>query len=144
MAKVEIGNKVSVHYRGTLNDGSEFDSSYGREEPVSFEVGSGEMIPGFDSAIPGMEIGQKKEITLTSDQAYGERNENAVQTIPRTEFPTDFEVVVGATVQGQAPTGQPFLAKIVSENETAVTLDFNHPLAGQDLNFAIELVNIGG
>jgi len=140
--KVENGNTVSVHYRGTLSDGTEFDSSYGRGEPITFEVGSGQMIAGFDSAIPGMEIGETKDINIPPENAYGPRNEDAIQSVPRTMFPTDFEIVVGATVRGQQPNGSPFLAKILSEEESTITLDFNHPLAGEDLNFAIELMSV--
>jgi FKBP-type peptidyl-prolyl cis-trans isomerase 2 len=140
--KVENGNKVSVHYRGTLSNGTEFDSSYTRGEPIEFEVGSGQMISGFESAIPGMEIGEKKNITIDSDNAYGSRDEEAIQSIPKGAFPPDFEFVEGATVQGQSPGGKPFLAKICEAGTETVTLDFNHPLAGEDLTFEIELLNI--
>ena len=142
MAKVESGNTVSVHYRGTLNDGTEFDNSYDRGEPLTFTVGSGQMIPGFDAAIPGMEVGEKKSISIGSSEAYGEKNEEAVQTVPREMFPQDFQFVVGATIQGQNQDGHPFMAKICSEEEDGVVLDFNHPLAGEDLNFDIELTSI--
>lgn len=140
--KVQNGNIVTVHYQGTLNDGTMFDSSYERGEPISFEVGSGQMIPGFDGAIPGMEVGEKKDFTIAPENAYGPRNEEAVQDLPLSLFPDEFEFVEGHTVQGQQPNGQPFLAKIIGVGEETVKLDFNHPLAGQDLNFAIELVKI--
>ncbi len=142
MAKVENGNKVSVHYRGTLNDGTEFDSSYSRNEPITFTVGSGQMISGFDAAIPGMEVGEKKTISIESSEAYGDKNDEAVQTVPREMFPPEFQFIVGATIQGQNQDGQPFMAKICSEEENGVVLDFNHPLAGEDLNFDIELTEI--
>ena len=138
----ESGNTVSVHYRGTLNDGTEFDSSYTRGEPIKFELGAGQMIPGFESAVNGMDVGEKKSVTLDPENAYGNRNDELVQPVPRQNFPPDFEIVVGATVQGQQQGGQPFLAKIVKEDGFTVTLDFNHPLAGENLNFEIELIEI--
>ena len=142
MTKVESGNTVSVHYCGTLNDGTEFDSSYTRGEPITFEVGSGQMISGFDSALVGMAVGEEKNVNIAATQAYGIRNEDHVQDVPITSFPQDYEFVEGTMVQGQQPDGQTFLAKIVGRDTHTVKLDFNHPLAGQDLNFKIELVNI--
>ena len=142
MATVQEGNTVSVHYKGTLNDGTEFDSSYSRGEPISFEVGSGQMIKGFDSAVNGMTTGEKKSFTLSPEEAYGDRKSDLVQAVPKTNFPPDFEPVVGAMVQGQDPTGQVFTAKIVTQDIATVTLDFNHPLAGENLNFEVELVEI--
>ena len=142
MTKVESGNTVSVHYCGTLNDGTEFDSSYTRGEPITFEVGSGQMISGFDSALVGMVVGEEKNVNIAATQAYGIRNEDHVQDVPVTSFPQDYEFVEGTMVQGQQPDGQTFLAKIVGRDTHTVKLDFNHPLAGQDLNFKIELVNI--
>ena len=142
MVKVENGNTVSVHYSGTLDDGTEFDNSRNRGEPITFTVGSGEMIPGFESALPGMEPGEKKTFTISPDNAYGQRNEEAVQTVSASSFPPDFEIVDDATIQGTKPDGQIFLAKVISHTESDVILDFNHPLAGKDLNFSIELMNI--
>ena len=139
---VENGNTVTVHYRGTLDDGTEFDNSRNRGEPITFEVGSGQMITGFDSAITGMTVGEVKEIMIEPEDAYGTHNESAIQELPLTMFPSDFDFVAGNSVQGQQPNGQPFLAKIMSTTESTVTLDFNHPLAGKQLTFAIELVNI--
>jgi len=139
---VEAGNTVSVHYKGTLNDGTEFDNSYQRGEPIKFEVGSGQMIAGFDTALHGMSVGETKSVTLDPSDAYGNINDELVQAIPRKSFPPDFEFVVGKTVQGQQQNGQPFLAKIISQDAFTVTLDFNHPLAGENLNFEIELVEV--
>ena len=139
---VESGNTISVHYRGTLDDGTEFDSSHTRGEPIQFQAGSGQMIAGFDSAVIGMGVGAKKSITISCEEAYGLRDEAAVQVIPRDQFPEDFEFVEGASVQGTGPGGQPFLAKIVTAEGSDVTLDFNHPLAGQQLGFEIEVVEI--
>ena len=142
MSKVQNGNNVSVHYTGTLSDGTKFDSSYDRGEPINFIVGSGQMIPGFDSAIPGMEVGDKKTLSLQPQEAYGDRNEEHVQTVPKTVFPSGFEFIVGGTVQGQQPNGQHFMAKICSTTDSDVVLDFNHPLAGEELTFDIELVSV--
>jgi len=142
MTKVESGSTVSVHYRGTLNSGTEFDSSYNRGEPITFEVGSGQMIPGFDAAVVGMTVGEAKDINISAIEAYGLRNESHVQDVPVTSFPQDYEFVEGTMVQGQQPNGQTFLAKIVGHDTHTVKLDFNHPLAGEDLNFKIELINI--
>ena len=137
--KVQNGNNVSVHYRGTLNDGTEFDNSKIRGQALSFQVGSGRMLPGFDRAVVGMTVGQTKSVDIKADDAYGQRIPDAVQTVPKTAFPPDFEFLVGEVIQGNGPQG-PFLAKIEEEKEQEVILDFNHPLAGQDLSFEIELI----
>ena len=141
--QVENGNTVSVHYRGTLNDGTEFDSSHSRGEPLSFQVGAGQMISGFDAALPGMAVGETKNITLTPDQAYGDTNPEAITDIPKTSFPAGFDFQVDAMIQGQNDMGQPLIGTINEVKDEAVTIDFNHPMAGKDLNFEIELVSIG-
>jgi len=142
MSIVTNGNTVSVHYRGTLEDGTEFDSSHNREETLTFQVGSGQMIEGFDTSVVGMKVGEIKNVTLDANKAYGEHNPEAIQEVSKEVFPSDFEFVVDATVQGQGPNGQPVVAKILSEQDETVTLDFNHPLAGHKLNFEIEMVEI--
>ena len=142
MSVVENGNTVSVHYRGTLNDGTEFDSSHSRGETLSFEVGAGQMISGFDAALPGMAVGETKNITLTPDQAYGESNPELIGDIPKEAFPPGFVFEEGTMVQGQDESGRPLVGKINESQETTVTVDFNHPMAGKDLNFEIELVSI--
>ena len=139
--KVMNGQNVNVHYRGILSDGTEFDNSKSRGQALSFEVGSGQMIKGFNDAIVGMTPGETKSVTLTPEQAYGFRNEQAVQPVPRTAFPTDFDFTIGNTVQGNGPMG-PFLAKILDTTDEAVVLDMNHPLAGESLSFEIELVSV--
>jgi peptidylprolyl isomerase len=143
MKTVEVGNRVIVHYRGTLSDGTEFDSSHNRDEPLNFEVGNGTMIAGFDKAVIGMSEGETKEVTLAPEDAYGERSDEAFQTVPASAFGPDFEFIIGGTVQGNGPEG-PFLAKIQALEESAqqVVLDMNHPLAGQELNFEIKIVEI--
>jgi peptidylprolyl isomerase len=142
MLQVENGNTVSVHYRGTLNDGTEFDSSHGRGEPVTFEVGSGQMISGFDDALPGMEIGETKNITLTPDQAYGDVNPEAIAEVPKSRFPEDFQFRELGIVEAQRSSGEPMVGVINEVKDDTVTIDFNHPMAGKDLNFEIELVSI--
>jgi peptidylprolyl isomerase len=142
MSKVEKGSKVKVHYKGTLTDGVQFDSSYDRGETLPFEVGAGQMIPGFDAAVVGMEAGDKKTVTIPSSEAYGERNDKAVQDVPKTAFPPDFEFRLNESVQGANEQGQPLIAKILEVTDESVKLDLNHPLAGEDLTFEIELVEI--
>lgn len=140
---VKKGDKIKVHYRGTLAEtGVEFDNSYDRGETLNFEVGLGQMISGFEDAVYEMEIGQIKEIQIPADQAYGEHVEQAIQNVPRSNFPPDFEVNIGSMVQGQNAMGQPIQALVVEETEEGIVLDFNHPLAGKDLKFSIELVEI--
>lgn len=139
--KVQNGANVSVHYRGTLSDGTEFDNSKIRGQTLSFQVGSGKMLPGFDRAVVGMTAGQTKNINLPPTEAYGPRIPDAIQAVPKTAFGEDFEFLVGEVVQGNGPQG-PFLAKIQEERDDDVLLDFNHPLAGKELNFEIELVSI--
>lgn len=141
--KVQNGNSVSVHYRGTLSDGTEFDNSKTRGQTLNFQVGSGQMIAGFDAALVGMTIGDVKSVSLSADEAYGQHQPEAVQPVPRGAFPPEFEFLVGEVVQGNGPQG-PFLARILEEREEEVVLDFNHPLAGEDLNFEIELLAVNG
>ena len=139
--KVKNGSQVQVHYRGTLSDGTEFDNSHNRGWPLSFQVGSGQMISGFDTACVGMAKGQVKTVTLAPTEAYGDRNPEALQPVPREAFGPDFNFEVGAAVQGNGPRG-PFLAKIHALEEKEVVLDLNHPLAGENLQFEIEVVSI--
>jgi len=141
--KVEKGNNVKVHYTGTLEDGQEFDSSRKRGETLNFTVGTGQMIPGFDSAVEGMTVGEIKDVTLDPTQAYGNRTEDAVMPVSRKNFPDDFVVEIGAMVQGSTAQGMPVQAVIMGEDEENIILDMNHPLAGKSLNFNIELVEIG-
>ncbi|BDD00107.1 peptidylprolyl isomerase [Persicobacter psychrovividus] len=141
MSVAEKGNQVKVHYTGRLTDGTQFDSSAGRE-PLAFELGAGQMIPGFDAAVHGMAIGDKKTITIPSAEAYGESRPEMIQQMPRTSLPEDMEVAVGQTLYAQGPDGQPFPVKVLELTEETVTIDGNHELAGEDLVFDIELVEI--
>ena len=142
MSKVENGNMVSVHYRGSLTDGTEFDNSYDRGEALTFQVGAGQMITGFDAAVVGMEVGEVKEVTLASSEAYGPHNPEAVRTVSKEVFPDDFDFAVGTTVHGTNREGSPVMGTILNEEKENVILDFNHPMAGHELNFKIELVDI--
>ena len=111
-------------------------------ETLNFTVGSGQMIAGFDNAVIGMEVGQTKDVTLSPNEAYGERNEDAVQPVNRQNFPENFVVRVGEMVQGSTTQGMPIQATVVGEDKENIILDMNHPLAGKSLNFNIELVEI--
>jgi peptidylprolyl isomerase len=137
---IEDGKKVRIHYTGTLSDGKEFDSSAGRD-PLEFETGSGMVIPGFDSAVRDMEVGTKKTVTLPSAEAYGEVRAEMIGDIPKDRFPEEMELKIGMPLQMDGPQGPlPVLIKEIKEE--AVTIDANHPLAGKDLTFELELVEI--
>ncbi len=142
MTQVKAGDNVRIHYTGTLTDGSVFDSSDGAE-PLEFTVGSGQIIPGLDSAIPGMSVGDKKVVEVPVDQAYGPVEPAARQAVPRQEIPADIPLDMGMQLQVQTPDGQTMAVTVVELSDEEVVLDANHPLAGQDLTFAIELVSIG-
>lgn len=141
MTQVKPGDTVHIHYTGTLRDGTTFDSSQGRD-PLSFEVGSGQIIPGLDTAIPGMTVGEKKTVDIASVDAYGPINPGMRQAVPREGIPDDIPLETGTRLQMQTPEGQMLPVTVVEVGETEVVLDANHPLAGQDLIFAIELVSI--
>ncbi|HSB92058.1 MAG TPA: peptidylprolyl isomerase [Flavitalea sp.] len=142
MGQVKTGDTVKVHYHGRLTDGTTFDSSEGRE-PLEFKVGSGQVIKGFDDGVTGMEVGEKKTINIPVDQAYGAKNEEMVVNFPRTNFPEDLNPEVGMQLNMTNGSGQVIPVVIVEVGEEEVILDANHPLAGQDLIFDLELVSIG-
>lgn len=135
------GDTVRVHYKGTLPDGTEFDSSEGRE-PLEFEVGSGQVIPGFDAAVTDLEPGQTTTVTIPAADAYGEHSPEGVQVFPRDAFPPDAAPEVGWAVELESPEGQRVPAVITEVSDESITLDFNHPLAGKDLTFDITLVEV--
>mgnify|MGYP001031847072 CR=1 FL=1 len=138
MATTE-GSLVRVHYCGTLEDGSEFDSSAGRD-PLEFTLGAGQVIPGFDAAVAGLDLGESVTVTIATEDAYGEHVEAAVHKVQADAFPS--EPVVGGIAEVGTPDGRTMNARITSIVDGEVTLDFNHPLAGQALTFEIELVEI--
>ena len=142
MTQVKPGDTVRIHYTGTLTDGSQFDSSAGRD-PLEFTVGSGQIIPGLDKAIPGMVVGDQKTVVVLAAEAYGESHPDAVQAIPRSNIPAEIPLELGLQLQMQSPAGQVVPVTVVGITEEEVTLDANHPLAGKELTFAIELVSIG-
>lgn len=135
------GRDVKVHYKGTLDDGTVFDSSYDRDQTIDFTVGAGEMIPGFDDAVNGMKIGETKTVKIESEQAYGMRNPAAVQEVPKTMFPEGFPFQAGVVVEGST-NGKPVRGVISDVASEMVLVDFNHPLSGKDLNFDIELIEV--
>jgi peptidylprolyl isomerase len=142
MSTAKNGDHVLVNYRGTLTDGTEFDSSYGRGQPLPVEVGDSKLISGFRDAIVGMSIGEKKIVVLGPEQAYGEVNPAAVTHIDRSAFPEGLELSIGMPIPLANPEGAQAIGRITQLNEQAVTVDLNHPLAGQILTFEIELVEI--
>jgi FKBP-type peptidyl-prolyl cis-trans isomerase 2 len=137
---LQDGTKVRVHYRGTLEDGSEFDSSYERGEPIEFELGAGNVISGFDEAVRDMEVGGNLKVKIPTDNAYGPRYDEAVQKVENERLPEG--ACVGAMLQGMTENGQPVAGTIVEMDDHEAKIDFNHPLAGKDLTFELELVEI--
>ncbi len=142
MSAAKSGDTVKIHYTGTLDDGTQFDSSAGRE-PLEFELGAGHVIPGFDAAVDGMGVGENKSVRIEADSAYGERHDQLVQQVPRSALPEEIKPEIGMALQSQSPEGQIMNLVIVEVSEETITVDGNHPLAGQALNFDIELVAIG-
>lgn len=141
MAQAQRGDTVKVHYTGRLQDGTVFDSSESRE-PLEFTIGGGQMISGFDAGVLGMNLGQSKTITIPAEDAYGPRYVEAEMTVDRSEFPEDMAPEVGDQLQLRQPNGQVVIVVVSEVTEETVTLDANHPLAGKDLTFDIELVEI--
>lgn len=141
MSVATKGNTVRVHYTGKLNDGTVFDSSENRE-PLEFVVGEGNMIKGFDAAVQGMSLGSNKSVVIPSEEAYGAKREDMMVDIPIDQVPADIKPEVGMDLSIQNQEGQPMPVKVVNVDEEKITLDANHPLAGQELTFDIKLVEI--
>ncbi len=141
MAKAQNGDKVRVHYTGTLDSGEIFDSSYERE-PLEFIIGEGKLIPGFEKAVEGMEVGEKKKIKIPYQEAYGEKRDELLLEVPKTDLPEGLDPQVGMQFQLNTPTGGTIIAELTEVKDDTVILDANHPLSGKDLNFEIELVEI--
>ena len=139
---VAEGSVVQVHYKGTFPDGETFDSSYDRDLPITVTVGAGQLLPGFDAALVGMIIGETKHIALSQEEAYGPRNPNAYAAVPLGNFPAEFveQLNEGATIPLTDSSGNNVLGTVETVNEESVIFDMNHPMAGKDLEFDIELV----
>lgn len=138
---IKVGDTIKVEYTGTLKDGTVFDSSKGRE-PLEFQVGSGQIIKGFDKAVLGMKRGEEKEINLTSKDAYGDHNPQLVRIVPRDNLPPGKEPKIGMMILLGTPDGKRFPARITDVKSEVVTIDLNHPLAGKDLKFKIKIVDV--
>lgn len=141
MTQAKAGNNVKVHYTGKLDDGTVFDSSIERE-PLQFSLGSGNVIPGFEEAIIGMTPGQSKTATIPPDQAYGPQREELVIIVEKEQIPSDLSVEVGQQLQISQNDGEVIPVIVTDISDSQVTLDANHPLAGQQLTFDIELVEV--
>lgn len=135
-----VGKTVKVHYKGTFNDGEQFDSSYDRGEPLEFVCGAGMMIKGFDAAVADMEVGQVVDIHLMPEEAYGMPDPQAIFTVEISQMPGSEDLGVGEQAYLSNAYGQPFPVKVVAKDETTITFDANHEMAGKELNFRIELV----
>ncbi|NTW56902.1 MAG: peptidylprolyl isomerase [Chlorobiaceae bacterium] len=141
MAQAKTGDTVRVHYTGTLDDGTMFDTSANRE-PLEFTIGKGQVIPGFDNAVIDMVAGETRVTVIPAEDAYGPHSEELVTDVDRSRFPADIELELGQQLQVGLADGQQAIVMIVDISDDAVTLDANHPLAGQNLTFEIELVEI--
>ncbi len=139
--KAQQGDTVAVHYTGTLDNGEVFDSSRGRD-PLEFEVGSGQVIPGFDQAVEGLAVGESREVRIEPDDGYGQPRDDLIVDVDRSQFPEEVEPQVGQQVQVQVAPGQNRVATIAGIGDEAIKLDLNHPLAGKALSFEVELVEI--
>lgn len=141
MTEVTEGDTITLHYTGSLDDGTIFDSSEGRP-PMSFKVGAGQVIPGFDDGVRGMQIGDSRHIVVPADQAYGEYHEDLVKVVPRDAFPPDMEPAIGLVLELELPSGESMPVRIIDVEGEDVVLDANHLLAGEALNFDVHLVSI--
>lgn len=142
MLMVKSGDTILVHYTGTLDNGEIFDTSVERGEPLQFTVGEGQVIPGFDNGVLGMMVGQKKDLHIPAVEAYGEPSEEYYINVPKDQFGEDIPMEVGTPITVQRNDGMVFNVTIREVLDTEVVLDANHPLAGKNLNFALELVQI--
>ena len=141
MAQAKTGDTVRVHYTGKLDDGRVFDSSL-EQEPLEFTIGQDQVIPGFEKAVIGLSPGESTNTSIPTDQAYGERNEDQVMEIERSEFPDDIKLEINQQLQVNEPNGDDLIVTVMEISDSSVTLDANHPLAGHNLNFDIQLVEI--
>jgi peptidylprolyl isomerase len=142
MSKIKTGDKVTVHYSGTLEDGTVFDTTSGKA-PFEFTMGDGEVISGFERVVEGMSAGDKQSVSLNPVDAFGEYHEDLVLEVPRTQLPEDIDPKIGMALQAKSPDGTVTRMNVTKVSDDSVTLDSNHPLAGKKVNFEIELVSIG-
>ena len=141
MSEARSGDTVRINYTGTLTDGTKFDSSEGRE-PLEFQVGAGQIISGLDREVEGMKVGDRQTVTVPAEEAYGPHDAAKVQTIPRDALPPEIEPQPGMQLQARTPQGGQVALVVTALDDQAITVDANHPLAGQDLVFDIEVVDI--
>jgi peptidylprolyl isomerase len=141
MSQAQSGHTVRIHYTGTLSDGTQFDSSAGRD-PLEFALGGGMVIPGFEKAVEGMSVGESKSVTIAPEDAYGPRHEQLIQEVPKSALPEEVTPEIGMQLQGRGPDGQVMNLQVKEVADDSITVDANHPLAGEALNFDIELVEI--
>jgi FKBP-type peptidyl-prolyl cis-trans isomerase 2 len=141
MQQVQNGDKIKVHYHGKLRSGETFDTSDGRE-PLEFTVGSGQVIKGFDEGVKGMKVGDKKTVEIQVTDAYGEKQHEMMIEFPKDQFPADMNPEIGMQLMMSNGSGQQFPVTVAEVKEESIVLDANHPLAGQDLIFDLELVSI--
>jgi peptidylprolyl isomerase len=141
MKQAQAGDTVRIHYSGTLDDGTQFDTSEG-SDPLEFAVGSGMVIAGFDKAVEGMAVGESKSVKIPPEEAYGPRHDQLVQEVPKSALPDDIAPAVGMQLQGKSADGQVMNLVVTDVKDEEITVDANHPLAGEELTFDIELVEI--
>jgi peptidylprolyl isomerase len=141
LSTVKANDTVKVHYTGTLDDGNTFDSSRGRE-PLEFTLGQGQLIAGFEKAVEGLKVGDSTQVRIPADQAYGDVREDMIVEVEKARFPDDITPEIGMQLQINQPNGQPMPVLVKEVGETHIKLDANHPLAGQALNFDIEIMEI--
>ena len=141
MPRAKSGNTVKVHYRGTLEDGTQFDSSRGRE-PLQFTLGEGRIIAGLETAVEGMSVGGTKTVTVPAADAYGPRRDDFAREVPRDAMPDDIDLAEGMVLTAQGPEGQTLRFSVVDFDEQKIKIDANHPLAGKDLTFELELMEV--
>ena len=141
MSAAKSGDTVRIHYTGTLDDGTQFDSSAGRE-PLEFALGVGQVIPGMDNAVEGMAVGDKKSVTISPEEAYGPRHDQLVQNVPKSQLPEGMTPAIGMQLSAQHESGQALQLTVTAVHDDSITVDGNHPLAGKALTFDIELVEI--
>jgi len=142
MSQAKSGDTVHVHYTGKLGDGSVFDTSEGRD-PLSFQLGEGMVVPGFEKAVTGMAVGEKKTVTFPSDEAYGPRLEQLTFTVPKDNLPPGYDPQEGEMLRMETKDGRQMDVLVTAADDAGLQLDANHPLAGHDLTFEVELVKIG-